>query len=275
MSEYASSGYVASGLTGANVVYTPPPFPYLFPTDQFNNAIAQFGQQISWSKSHTCACINFRTDTSPAGSPNPSCLNCQGRGIYWDSPVNFIGLITFTQSMAGGIDPGSRMDSKLGPIIGGEPWVTITQDAGAVWNGCGQFDLIVELNSITRFNSTLSSGPSGVIYVPYQQQLYIAPSGAVTTWSQSTSSVVQVSGYVVSGATVTIPSSYPSNTPYVVEFQAANSFVCFRPQGGMSHNRPFVQGTMSYPKRFRLQPLDLFLRDGVLNNFGNPGQISS
>ena len=267
-------GYEASGSSGAFFPAIAPPFPYALPTDPFNKIIGAFGENLGWCKSHTCACVNFRTDMSPVGSPNPSCLTCQGRGIYWDAQINFIGLMTLTHQGAGGVEPGQRMDEKLGPIIGGEPWVTITSDAGVVWNEVGEYDIMIQTNSIVRMNSTLNSGPSGEIYLPYQQGLYVAPSGAVTTWDPMTSQVTPVTGYYVSGATVTIPPTYTPNTPYVVEFQAALSYVCFRPEGGMAQNRPFIQGTVSFPKRFRLEPLDLWMRDGVQNNWGTPGQIS-
>jgi len=267
-------GYVASGSTGAFFPAVPPPFPYSLPSDPFDIVISKFGQNLSWAKSHRCPCVNFRTDTSPAGSPNPGCLTCQGRGIYWDSPVDFVGLFTMTHQGAGGNEPGGTMNPRQGDIISGDPWLSVSEKAGVVWNEIGEFDLVIQLNGINRFNTTLYSGPSGNIYLPYQQGLYVAPSGAIQTWDSTTAQVIQVTGYTVSGSTVSIPNSYLSGTPYVVEFQAAMTYVCFRNPGGLAHTRPFVQGGICYPKRFRLQALDLFLRDSGISNFGNPGQIS-
>ena len=267
-------GYVASGLTGADFPYIAPPFPYSLPTDPFNAIIGAYGENLGWCKSHTCACVNFRCDNSPVGSPNPTCLTCQGRGVYWDPQVNFIGLMTLTHQGAGGVEPGTTVDSKLGNVIGGEPWCSIPSSAGIVWNEIGEFDILIQTNSIVRMNSTLNSGPSGEIFLPYQQGLYVAPSGAVSTWNPTTSQVVPVTGYTVSGSTVTIPDTYTPNTPYVVEFQSALTYVCFRPEGGMAQNRPFIQGTVSFPKRFRLSPLDLWMRDGVQSAWGTPGQIT-
>jgi len=166
------------------------------------------------------------------------------------------------------------MNPRQGDIISGDPWLSVSEKAGVVWNEIGEFDLVIQLNGINRFNTTLYSGPSGNIYLPYQQGLYVAPSGAIQTWDSTTAQVIQVTGYTVSGSTVSIPNSYLSGTPYVVEFQAAMTYVCFRNPGGLAHTRPFVQGGICYPKRFRLQALDLFLRDSGISNFGNPGQIS-
>lgn len=258
----------ASGLTGANVAYVAPPFPYSLPADPMNTIVAQFGQNLGWCKSHTCPCVGYGTELSPAGSPNPACTTCDGRGIYWDDPVQFVGLLTFAHHMAGGVEPGADMNVKRGQIIQGEPWVTITQIAGNVWEQASEFDIFIENDAVWRMNSTLISGASGILNVPYQQNLSIAATGAVTTWDLTTSAVVSVTGYTVSGASVILPAGYPDGTPYVVEFESAPSYVAFRSEGGFPHTRPFVQGTISFPKRLRLKPLDLWLRENGLAGFG-------
>lgn len=250
----------ASGLTGANTAYVADPFPYSLPADPMNLAVQKFGQNIGWCKSHTCACIDFPTEMSPAGSPDPSCVTCSGRGIYWDTPVQFVGLLTFAHHMAGGVEPGAEMNQKYGQMLHGEPWITITQNSGVVWEEASEFDIFIENDAVWRINSTLVSGPSGILDIPYQQNLNVAAGGAVTTWDSASNKVVPVTGYTVSGSTVTIPDSYPSGTPYVVEFKSAPSYVAFRGEGGFPHTRPFVQGQISYPKRLRLQPTDVWLR---------------
>lgn len=262
----------AAGPMGAYFPQVNNPFPYTLPSDPFNILVQTYGQNLLWCKSHTCACVAYPTPFSPAGSPNPSCLSCFGRGVYWDASVPFVGLLTFGHHLAGqGIEPGAIQDPKWGQIVEGQPWIALTQYAGVVYDEASEFDIFIESDSLMRFNTTLTSGPSGIIRLPYQQSLLVAASGAVSTWVASASAIAQVTGYVVSGTTITVPASYPSNTPYVVEFQAAPSYVAFRPVGGLPHNRPFSQGTMAYPKRFRLQPLDLWLREQGLNSWGNPG----
>ena len=270
-----TSGYYnppASGLTGAYFPQINPIFPYSLPADPFNLLIDAYGQNLLWCKSHTCPCTAYPTATNPAGSPNPSCQTCHGRGAYWDSPVPFIGLLTFGHHESGaGIEPGAAMDPRHGNILEGQPWLSMTQAAGVVWEEASEFDIFVESDAVTRFNTTLSAGPSGIIHLPFQQSLSVAATGAVSTWNPTTASVAPVTGYTVSGTTVVIPASYLDNTPYVVEFEAAPSYVAFRGIGGFPHTRPFVRGQMAYPRRFRLQPLDLWLREQGLANFGNPG----
>lgn len=253
-------------VTGAYFPFLAPPEPYSLPGDPFDKIIEHFGLRLGWGKSHICACTAFATPMSPAGSPNPSCITCQGRGIYWDMPlVSFVGLITYGHTVQASNEPGARMDSTLGHIIQGDPRLTISPSAGVPWEEASEFDVFVETDATMRFNASLSVG--GVQYVPYQHNVTVAPSGAVSTWSPSTSGIVQVHGYSVSGAQVVLPAGYASGTPYIVEFTAAPAYVAFRLDGSFPHNRPFVQGTIAYPKRFRLTPLDLWLRDGVASNF--------
>ena len=263
----------ASGLQGAYFPQINPVFPYALPADAFNLLIDAYGQNLLWCKSHTCPCTSYPTSMNPAGSPNPSCGTCHGRGIYWDSPpIPFLGLLTFGHHLAGtGIEPGAVMDTRLGNVQDAQPWLSMTQFAGVVWEQATEFDIFIESDALLRFNTTLTSGPSGIIHLPYQQSLVVAATGAVSTWNPTSGIVVPVTGYTVSGTTVVIPSSYPENTPYVVEFQAAPSYVAFRGIGGMPHTRPFVRGQLAYPRRFRLQPLDLWLRDQGTAPFGNPG----
>jgi hypothetical protein len=271
-----TSGYYnppASGLQGGYFPQINPIYPYTLPADAFNLLVDAYGQNMLWCKNHLCPCTSYPTSTNPAGSPNPVCQTCHGRGIYWETnPVPFIGLLTFGHHLAGtGIEPGAVMDPRLGNIQEGQPWLSMTQFAGVVWEEASEFDIFVESDAAIRFSTTLTSGPSGILHLPYQQSLVVAATGAVTTWDPSTGTVVPVTGYVVSGTTVTIPDSYPANTPYVVAFTAAPAYVAFRGIGGMPHTRPFVRGALAYPRRFRLQPLDLWLREQTHGAFGNPG----
>ena len=148
------------------------------------------------------------------------------------------------------------MDDKFGVIQHAEPTLTIPFTAGTVWNQASLNDVFVQIDAIDRFESQLQVG--GVQTVPYQQMLTIAPTGAVTIYNTSLNVVQPVTGYTVSGATVSLPSGYASGTPYIVEYTAAKAFAAWREAGSFGHDRPFKQITL--PKRFRLQQLDLWLR---------------
>lgn len=243
-----------------------PPDPFSLPGRPFDLVLNKFGLRLAWGKSHTCPCIAWPSLGKAPGTPNPACTTCQGRGIYWDLPlVPFTGLITYGHTVQAQNEPGAKMDKTLGQIVQGEPRLTIPYSAGWPWQEASEFDVFVELDATYRYNTTLSV--SGVTYVPYQHNLTIAASGAVSSWNPATSGVVAVTGYSVSGAQVLMPSGTAANTPYVVEFTAAPSFVAFRLDGGFPHVRPFVGGTVAYPKRFRLIPMDLWIRSPSVANF--------
>lgn len=234
--------------------FIPPP-QQLLPKEPFENIIGRIGVRLVWQKSHLCPCTY---GGSLPGSPDPQCVTCSGRGTYWDPPGcgPFQGLITFMHLSPSPDEPGTIMDAKFGMIQRGEPALTIPYSAGRPWAEASINDLFIEIDAIDRFNAELQVG--GVTTVPYQERLSIKKTGAVTVWDPTTKAVVPVSGYTVSGATVTLPSGYATSTPYVVEFNAAKAYVAWRESGSLPHDRPF--GQINEPKRFRLQQLDLWLR---------------
>jgi len=149
---------------------------------------------------------------------------------------------------------------QQGIILRAEPTVTIpfmgpgTTNA-TVWAQCSLYDMIVETQAISRFNATLQVGRQQTL--PFVQRVTVAPSGAVTVYDPVNHVVVPVSGYVVSGSTVTI-SGYPIDTSYTVEFSAAPAYIAYHRSGAPAHTRPF--GAIQEPVRFRMQQLDLWTR---------------
>lgn len=266
---------VASGLFGQPNPYpnTPsiaklPVEPYGLPHTAFDQAIAEFGTRMTWQKSHQCPCTWFPTNTVPVGTPNPDCQTCSGLGWYWDDPLGpFPVLFSYAHSPLATDEPGTPMDLKIGQVLGGFPLITLGHDINfTAWNQASEFDKFTEVDAIFRFNANLNSNQN--ITLPYSQGVQVATTGAVTTYSLSTSSVISVSGYVVSGDTVTIPSTYDPGTPYVVEFYANPVYITFKRSGGMPHDRPYNGGkipTNPLPRRFRAAPLDLWIRNK--NNF--------
>jgi hypothetical protein len=234
--------------------YLPPINPYVMPFGPFDKLLGNYGTRLTWQKSHLCPCTFSGQLT---GSPDPQCNTCHGLGWYWDtaSPT-FSGLITFVHMSPSPDEPGVMMDEKFGQIQHAEPTLTIPQAAGAVWQEASLNDVFVQIDAIDRFESQLQVG--GIQVVPYQQLLTVPVSGAVTVYNTATNAVDLVSGYVVSGAAVTLPSGYATGTSYVVQYKAAKAFVAWRPAGAMAHDRPY--GEQPLPKRFRLQALDLWLR---------------
>lgn len=262
---------VVSGYYGQPNAYpeTPPivstPIdPYSFPHSMFDQLISEYGVRMTWQKSHACPCVWYPTSTVSRGTPNPDCHTCSGLGWYWDAPVGPLQvLFSYAHSPLASDEPGVPMDSKIGQIITSAPLITLGHDINStVWSEASEFDKFTELDAIWRFNANLESNRN--ITLPYSAGLQVATTGAVTTFDLSTSAVVPVSGYTVSGATITIPSSYPANTPYVVEFYANPIWITFKRAGALPHDRPFGGGatpTNPLPRRFRAAPLDLWIRN--------------
>ncbi len=240
----------------SNFPYTPPITPYNLPETPFDTVIGAFGINLIYQKAHDCPCVFGGPIT---GSPDPLCITCHGRGIYWDRPgVPFVGMITFIHAVTSSDEPGSVLNPEFGMVQRGEPLLSIPASApSGIWAGASLEDAFVEKDATMRFRTTLRVG--GNTLLPYQQSLAVAASGAVTTYNMVTHSVDPISAYTVSGGSVVV-SGYPTGTYYTVEYTAAPVYVAWRPAGSMPHIRPLGQGVVNLPRRFKLAQLDLWLR---------------
>lgn len=240
-------------------ILTPPviiPADRLLPPDSFSNIINQLAIRVNWLKSHLCPC------SADQGNADPNCTVCLGRSVFWDpatGPYNV--LITFF--VAGKSSPiGEVTDSTWGIIFEGQPMLTIPNTTIPVYSQAGLYDVFVEVDNIMRFNgllrvnqnSTLLHGQLGVT-----QSLTVATTGAVTVFDLAANVVRGSVPYTVNGANVTLNTVFPEGTGYTVEYQASPLWVIEGRIGGLQHARPFAQLTL--PKRFRLNALDLFLRN--------------
>ncbi len=251
-----------------------PPTAQLLPPDAFESLIGQTGQRVSWMKGHACPCTFASAGPNGAlplpGSAVRGCTQCSGVGTYWDAPsLPFRAYISFMHLSTAPDEPGADMDESYGLKMRADPTITIPYtnpylapfDPGqptTAWNQASLMDMFIPVDSLSRFTAVLQNG--GVQNLPYQQNLSVAPSGAVNTWNPLTKSIVPVSGYVVSGASVLLPSGYAPGLNYMVEFTAAPLYVAFRHAGGLPHTRQFGGGAVNEPRRYRLQTLDYWTR---------------
>lgn len=236
--------------------FYPPIEPYVLPRANFEGMINAYGIDLIWFKNHACPCV-WQGPTP--GTANPECLNCRGRGYYWDAPsAPFRGLITFIHMSPTPDEPGAQMDPKYGLQNNGDPALTITNRNPTVWAEASEFDLFCETNSISRYNANLVVGRRTSLVYP--QRVTVAPAGAVSVFNPATKQVDFPNTYTVTGTQVVL-SGYPKGTPYIVEFTAAPTYVAFRIAGSLPHVRPF--GNVALPRRFRLQALDLWLRTQI------------
>lgn len=239
--------------------YMPPISPLIMPQEGFEKLMSHYGIMLTWRKSHSCPCVFGGT---LVGSPDPQCVTCQGRGVYWDQPSDpFMGLLTWRHMSPTPDEFGASIHETAGLLQHGEPTLSIPYTAdttGTIWTQASLYDAFVEVDAEDRFMATLNVG--GIQAVPYQQGLNIPAAGAVTVYDTLSHEVQVVSGYTVSGGAVTLPDSYPTGTAYAVEFTANPVFVALRKAGAMPMARPFGAGVVKLPRRFRIQTLDLWTR---------------
>jgi len=243
------------------------------PSQNFDALIAANAQRVSWARSHTCPCVYAGGGAAgrlpQLGSPQRSCTKCSGVGVYWDAPGPPMPMyLEFIHRAPTSDEPGTRFNEEYGTFQSTEPSITIPyanpnfavgdpNQPTQCWTYASVDDRFVPVDMQTRYTAVLQVGIKQNL--PFQQNLAIAPSGAVTVWDPSSGNVDLVSGYTVSGATVAI-TGYPPGTNYMVEFLAAPVYVAFRVAGGLPHIRPLGGGTVNEPRRFRLQALDFWTR---------------
>ncbi len=242
--------------------------PWLLPAAPFENLIAQMGQRASWMKAHTCPCIYAgggpQGRLPSPGTADPACLQCFGVGMYWDPPSDpFPALATFTQMTPTPNEPGVFTNETVGPIQSADPALTIPylnpsnpNTPNAAWQYAGTDDIFVLPDSTTRYNAVLQAG--GITALPYQQNVVIAASGAVSTYDPITQQV-SFPSYSTSGTSVIVPSLQQGQN-FIVEFQAAPLYVVYRKAGGLPHIRAFGSGQVNLPRKYHLSTLDLWLR---------------
>jgi hypothetical protein len=251
-----------------------PPMSVTMPPGAYEALLAAKGVRLTWFRSHTCPCVNAG---EIRGSAEPGCRTCRGYGTYWDAPVGpFAGLVTDFASAPSPIEPGMRVDDKFGQFIDSQPVLTLVNaspynaagsqaaiDLASVWAGANVKDIFCFVDASARWSTILEQG--GTQVVPFQQNLSIAPTGAVTTWDPVNRVVNVVEGYQIEGAQVTLPPGYPDGTAYTVEFTSAPIYVAHKSAGASPHVRPFGLGTANLPRRFHIQTLDFWTRENAPN----------
>jgi hypothetical protein len=254
------------------------PFVNVMPEALLDGVINNYGIRLGWMKSHTCPCT---MGSEIPGSPDAGCLSCLGRGIYWEQPVAFSGLITYMHTSSAPDEPGFSTDTIMGQIQRAEPTLTIpVLPNNTIWSEASAYDAYVEYDAVTRFNTTLVVGQTSVL--PYPFNVIVT---GVTSWDLGTRTTTNVpgpatpmtdqngnpildqngniiylsGGYVVNGSSVTLP-NYPVGTSYVVDYTATPVYIAYRSAGGLPHTRPFGIGTGQIPRRFHIVALDVWFR---------------
>jgi len=236
-----------------------PAFTQVMPEANFDSLVNNFGMRLLYLKSHACPCSQ---STGTAGAANPTCLQCDGRGIYYDQPgLITSGIISFQHGPGTSDEPGMQMNATLGGVNFAEPTLTLARNGpnneAYVYQQSTLYDAYVEIDAASRLNTTLIAGVREIL--PYGQGVQVQD---VTVWDSYTKTVkiLDKTAYQVRNNHVWLNEPYTKGTSYVVSFTAMPVYVAFRKSGSLSHSRPFGLGTSGLPKRFHLQTLDLWLR---------------
>lgn len=225
-------------------------------TTRFDSTISSIGVNMLWRKSHICPC------GGTTGSPDPLCQQCGGVGRYWDTPsAEFVASISFMYPD----DPSSRTNFKLGSFVAARPVLTIPQIAGIVWDQASVYDLFVLPDMTQRFTVNLTNpvdGNSKANSLPYNYGVNVPVSGAVFWYDSQTKQISADNNYLVettpSGITYVSLTDQGQGIPFSVEYTANQAYVAYE-RGSMPHIRPEVGG-FRMPRRFQIQPLDIWTR---------------
>ena len=239
----------------------------------FDAQVQQMGIRFGWLRSHSCPCVN--AIGGKWGTPNPNCLTCGGRGVYWDPPLSLSAHLTYMHTTAAPDEPGAMTSETLGHLMEGMPVLTVPfggpENEQTVWQLGSSFDAFVEYDAITRLDTVLVSGRQEVL--PYQWGVKILQVASYATGTNSTAPVASTNYTLSNGSVILNSAVYPLGTAYTVDYTASPVLIAFRSSGGIPHARPFAQGRTRIPRRFHLQVADAWLRDRFGGELPGSGKV--
>lgn len=240
------------------------------PETVFDAQFQNLGLNLGWMRSYRCPCA------AGTGNPDPNCLTCFGRGIYWDSPKKFLGYYVYMHTGSAPEEPGAAVNSRVGLTMAAEPVLSIPKNGNLaeneVWTLASLFDAYVELDATTKFSDLLSTSDGRPMTLTNPVGATILSAARYNTASKTVTSI-PLDAVTVSGGVVTVDASM-DGMGLSVDYTALPTHVAYNKTGGVIHNRPFAQGRDGLPKRFHIQALDAFLRSstgsGAMGNITLP-----
>lgn len=104
---------------------------------KFNQFLSGIGQDIAWRQARDCPCIQPHT-----GSPDPSCLHCDGIGHLWAEPVVTVAGVV-SRDLA-------REFAPMAPIESGDIMLVLPSNQACY--AMAEFDRVVMLDNAERFS---------------------------------------------------------------------------------------------------------------------------
>lgn len=115
-----------------------------FKQGQFDRHLVNIGQQIVWRRAYACSCVN-----PASGNPDPKHAVCAGKGRIWADGVQSVVGIVRQETVAEWVQSGLY---ESGDMV-----LSIPQNS-PMWDGSGQFDRVLMLNSDDVFSMPLMRG---------------------------------------------------------------------------------------------------------------------
>lgn len=212
-----------------------------FNRERFNRFLSgNIGQEVMWRHSYACACVN-----PESGSPNPKHALCSGKGRIWAAGVKTtVGIAKQ--------DADEKM-TTMGHYDTGDLSVSIPENSPA-WEGCGQFDRVLMLNSTDVFSQPLKRGS------PTEKIIFSVAKLARVFWLDSSGQIVEGGiPNVSSDGVLSWPGGAGEPPPGASYSLTGEKFTEYYVYGHFPSDRNEHKG-MRLPKRCVLRKFDLFNR---------------
>lgn len=107
-------------------------------TSRLNAMVNKMGQNIAWRRAHDCPCRNPNS-----GAADYACTVCNGKGTYWDDPIEGIAAIAGQKVQ--------QVWAKVDEYETGDQVMTLPSDSPLY--AIGQFDRLLMLQSSMPFSA--------------------------------------------------------------------------------------------------------------------------
>ncbi len=115
-----------------------------FNASRFDRHLQNIGQQVVWRRAYACSCVN-----PASGNPDPKHALCGGKGRIWAAGMQTVVGIARQETVAEWVQSGLYESGDM---------VLSIPQSSPMWDGSGQFDRVVMLNSDDVFSMPLLRG---------------------------------------------------------------------------------------------------------------------
>lgn len=210
-----------------------------FNSSAFDRFLVDIGQDVTWRRSFSCACVN-----PASGQADPKHALCSGKGRIWEPPISTVtGIASQKVQMQW---------AQMGQWEQGDMVLSIPQ-VSPLW-GAGQYDRITSMNSTDVFSQPLVHG------APTERLIFAVASITRCFWLHPQTRLIVEGGLPVVSATGTLSWPNGGEPPPGMTYSLT----------GAKHSEYFIWGDMTsdrnqhsgmaLPRRVVARKWDLFGR---------------